>query len=336
MKKENLLAVVLNVIIAFAFCTSCSQKSMKTERVQVSPKVLTDSLFIKNAASFICIGDYLVLQDPRQGSNFIKIYDTKGHLVSEVGQIGNGPEEFILPECIPFGKNKFLTWNRYGTFQTAVSSPDNQFRPEFKNFHVFNGKNQSIQLCENGNFIAYDPTKDQVITLYSPDGKEIASAGKLPFPSNIADREHFYSGKIVYNPENQTLLLYLEVLPYAATFKVTSSNISLLNERTFGNPEYTINGDQMQVKEGGKDCLVGCCLTEDFIISIMNDPDYTGNDNSQSSPKRHTVGVFDYDFNLVKIVNLGMPRYNLAASGEDNTFYAIVQNPENSIVEIEL
>lgn len=336
MRKENLLAVVLNVIIAFAFCISCNQKSVKTERVQVSPKVLTDSLFIKNAASFICIGDYLVLQDPRQGSNFIKIYDTKGHLVSEVGQIGNGPEEFILPECIPFGKNKFLTWNRYGTFQTAVSSPDNQFRPEFKNFHVFNGKNQSIQLCENGNFIAYDPTKDQVITLYSPDGKEIASAGKLPFPSNIADREHFYSGKIVYNPENQTLLLYLEVLPYAATFKVTSSNISLLNERTFGNPEYTINGDQMQVKEGGKDCLVGCCLTEDFIISIMNDPDYTGNDNSQSSPKRHTVGVFDYDFNLVKIVNLGMPRYNLAASGEDNTFYAIVQNPENSIVEIEL
>lgn len=336
MRKENLLAVVLNVIITFAFCTSCSQKSVKTERVQVSPKVLTDSLFIKNAASFICIGDYLVLQDPRQGSNFIKIYDTKGHLVSEVGQIGNGPEEFIIPECIPFGKNKFLTWNRYGTFQTAVSSPDNQFRPEFKNFHVFNGKNQSIQLCENGNFIAYDPTKDQVITLYSPDGKEIASAGKLPFPSNIADREHFYSGKIVYNPENQTLLLYLEVLPYAATFKVTSSNISLLNERTFGNPEYTINGDQMQVKEGGKDCLAGCCLTEDFIISIMNDPDYTGNDNSQSSPKRHTVGVFDYDFNLVKIVNLGMPRYNLAASGEDNTFYAIVQNPENSIVEIEL
>lgn len=336
MRKGNLLAVVLNVIIAFAFCTSCSQKSMKTERVQVSPKVLTDSLFIKNAASFICIGDYLVLQDPRQGSNFIKIYDTKGHLVSEVGQIGNGPEEFILPECIPFGKNKFLTWNRYGTFQTAVSSPDNQFRPEFKNFHVFNGKNQSIQLCENGNFIAYDPTKDQVITLYSPDGKEIASAGKLPFPSNIADREHFYSGKIVYNPENQTLLLYLEVLPYAATFKVTSSNISLLNERTFGNPEYTINEDQMQIKEGGKDCLVGCCLTEDFIISIMNDPDYTGNDNSQSSPKRYTVGVFDYDFNLVKIVNLGMPRYNLAASGEDNIFYAIVQNPENSIVEIEL
>lgn len=336
MRKGNLLAVVLNVIIAFAFCTSCSQKSMKTERVQVSPKVLTDSLFIKNAASFICIGDYLVLQDPRQGSNFIKIYDTKGHLVSEVGQIGSGPEEFILPECIPFGKNKFLTWNRYGTFQTAVSSPDNQFRPEFKNFHVFNGKNQSIQLCENGNFIAYDPTKDQVITLYSPDGKEIASAGKLPFPANIADREHFYSGKIVYNPENQTLLLYLEVLPYAATFKVTSSNISLLNERTFGNPEYTINGDQMQVKEGGKDCLVGCCQTEDFIISIMNDPDYTGNDNSQSSPKRHTVGVFDYDFNLVKIVNLRMPRYNLAASGEDNTFYAIVQNPENSIVEIEL
>lgn len=336
MRKGNLLAVVLNVIIAFAFCTSCSQKSMKTERVQVSPKVLTDSLFIKNAASFICIGDYLVLQDPRQGSNFIKIYDTKGHLVSEVGQIGNGPEEFILPECIPFGKNKFLTWNRYGTFQTAVSSPENQFRPEFKNFHVFNGKNQSIQLCENGNFIAYDPAKDQVITLYSPDGKEIASACKLPFPSNIADREHFYSGKIVYNPENQTLLLYLEVLPYAATFKVTSSNISLLNERTFGNPEYTINEDQMQVKEGGKDCLVGCCLTEDFIISIMNDPDYTGNDNSQSSPKRHTVGVFDYDFNLVKIVNLGMPRYNLAASGEDNTFYAIVQNPENNIVEIEL
>lgn len=89
---------LLNVIIALAFCISCSQKSVRTERVQVSPKVLTDSLFIKNAASFICIGDYLVLQDPRQASNFIKIYDTKGHLVSEVGQIGNGPEEFILPE----------------------------------------------------------------------------------------------------------------------------------------------------------------------------------------------------------------------------------------------
>lgn len=76
-------------------------------------------------------------------------------------------------------------------------------------------------------------------------------------------------------------------------------------------------------------------LANDYIVSIFNDPDYTGSDHSQTSPVRNTVEVYDYNLNLIKIAYINMPRHKLASQGKDNSFYSIVQNPEYSITKVD-
>ena len=328
----------LIIIYVTLFCclfTGCNQSIKKTERLTINPITLTKGLEMKRVANFICTDKYLFVQDPQLVNNFIKVYDLEGNFISEFGNIGNGPEEFIVPECIPY-KNGVLTWNKYGTFTTAISLDTNKFIQEFIKIPIFNKENLSVQINSDGNYITYNPNKEHVITLFSPEGIEIASAGKLPYPQEISEKEYLYSGKIIYNHYNKKLLLYLDVFPYAAVFTIDKNKITMDTEKKLANLDYTISNHQMQIKEGGKDCMSNCCLTKNYIISILNDPDYKGYDNSQSSPKRFTVGVYDYNLNLVKIVNLKSPRYNLAAQGNDDSFYAIVQNPENDIVKVKL
>lgn len=50
----------------------------------------------------------------------------------------------------------------------------------------------------------------------------------------------------------------------------------------------------------------------------------------------HTVFLYDYDGNLVKIVDLGIPVMRIAADCQDNVLYAIGADPDYILVKYEL
>lgn len=328
---------ILKTIILLFLFISCNQNSSNIERINITPEIISDELYIQRNCNLIRTNNHLYLGDIKQGDKFIKIYNSNGSFNTGIGQIGNGPEEFTTPDIIPYKDDDILVWNRYGRFNSAISQKTTygiDLIPISMPF--INESLASLQTDLDGNFITYNPTKKNIITLYSKDGEEIISAGKLPYPQNISNNNEVYSGKIIYNSYNKTLLLALNMLPYAAVYKLEKNNITLLKEKELNKAEYLISDNAINIKEPGKDCFTEFCLTRDYIITILNDPDYRGSDHSQTSPKRNTVGVYDYNLNLVKIVNINMPRYRLAASGKDNSFYSIVQNPEYCIVKVDL
>ena len=326
-------------IAAFLFLLiGCNQHPQKVERINMIPKVITNELYISKNCKLIKTNDFFYISDIKETDGFIKIYNPDGSFNTSIGKIGNGPEEFTTPYITPYKDEGILVWNQWGRYNSAISQNTkegmvlNPITTCFINENV-----ASLQTDFEGNFIIYNPTKKEgIITLYSKDGKEIASAGKLPYPQDISNRQECFSGNIMYNPYNKKLVLALNTLPYTAVYQIKDNNITLLNEQEIGDAEYHISVNNMNIPNPGKDCLVGFCLTKDYIVSILNDPDYKGTDRSQTSPKRHTVGVYDYNLNLIKIANLNMPRINLASQGNDNSFYSIVLNPEYSIVKAEL
>lgn len=329
---------IFYITILILLLGSCKQRSHEVERVNLTPEVISDELFISRYSQLVKTSNHFYVCDVKEKDGFIKIYNPDGSFNQSIGKIGNGPEEFTTPYMIPYKKDGILTWNKWGRFNSAISqNTENGMSLSPISIHFINDSVASLQTDLEGNFIAYNPTKkDGIITLYSKEGKEIASAGKLPYPQEISNKQECFSGNIMYNPYNKKLVLALNQLPYAAVYQIKNNKITFLNEQEMGKAEYNISDNSMNIPHSGKDCLVGFCLTDDYIVSILNDPDYKEDDRSQTSPKRNTVGVYDYNLNLIKIVNLNMPRINLAAQGNDNCFYSIVLNPEYSIVKVDL
>lgn len=334
MKYYKLFYIAISLFIFI----SCNQYPQKIERVNVTPEIITDELYISKKSKLIKTNNLFYISDINEIDGFIKIYNSSGAFNTSIGKIGDGPGEFTTPNIISYKNDGVLVWNKWGRFNSAISKKAGErivLSPITMPF--INENAASLQTDLEGNFIVYNPTKKEgIITLYSKDGKEITSAGKLPYPQEISNRQESFSGEIIYNPYNKKLVLALNTLPYVSVYQIKNNQITLLNEQEIGEVEYHVSDNNMNIPNSGKDCLVGFCLTKDYIVSVLNDPDYTGTDRSQTSPKRHTVGVYDYNLNLVKIVNLNMPRVKLAAQGKDNYFYAIVLNPEYSIAKVKL
>ena len=81
-------------------------------------------------------------------------------------------------------------------------------------------------------------------------------------------------------------------------------------------------------------------MSKDYIITLERDRDRDPIDEStvgrDVSKCPHTVFLYDYDGNLVKIVDLGIPVMRIAADCQDNVLYAIGADPDYILVKYEL
>lgn len=96
-----------------------------------------------------------------------------------------------------------------------------------------------------------------------------------------------------------------------------------------------VNGE---LKFNERIMLIGeVTATKDYFVAarhreFKNDIDIT----TGWTKRPQTLYLYDYDLNLKKIVDIGMPIVRITGNENTNTVYAIVINPEFSIVKIEL
>lgn len=318
--------------------SGCSEKEKKVMRETITPEIIIEDLMMIRDPYFLCTDKHIILssRDNIPGDKFLKVYDLNGTLLDEGGMIGNGPNELNNPRVFLYNENSVFVWdmNLPTAFIYEIDKDGKLTEQPVK--HPFSVREIiSVQTDKKSNFIVYNPKNEDILTVCSSDGTTIMSGGKLPFPESIKEKDYYYQGEIIYNRYNQNLFLFLRQIPYAAIYKIDDSGITLIHEKMLGPKNYTIADNKMRI-ETQENCFTDCCFTKDYIVSLKNDPDYTGNDHSRTSPKRHVATLYDYEFNMKKIINLQMVRNRFIAKGNDNTFYAAVENPENSIVKVTL
>lgn len=334
--KKSVIAIHVCVLI---WIVGCKREPILVERVSVTPEMLTDSVFTNRALSFFTTENHIILQDFDREGAFIKIYNQSGRFEEEVGRIGQGPGEFVTPSSIQYGANAIFTRdlnsNRASIVNLTRSDGDN-FASRFVSCPFIESNIVDLTSDMSDNFIVYNPESDSIITVFNPNGKIITSFGKLPFLSSITNKRSAYFGRIFYNSFTKKLVLSLGSIPYTAVYEFDGIKGKLLCEKQFAEFDHRLSNGELILEERGKNCLVGCTLTKNYIVCIENDPDYTGTDHSRTSPKRYTIGLYDYNLNLRKIVNLNMVRNELTSSGKDDVLYVLAQNPEFCIVKVEL
>lgn len=338
--KTNSISILL-IVIATQLFICCKEQSSSVEYTHVTPTIVTDSVFTKRAYRFWVSDKHIGYQDFSKDEGFIKIYDMGGKFVGEAGKMGQGPSEFILPKCALYKQNSILAAdlevNKTRQTVFSLSEKGNEIIQESIELPFLNENDvTAFSTDKEGNIVIYSPNNDDILTLWDKDGTKLASGGTLPYPMTIANKDVVYTGNIYVNTHNNKLLLCLNNMPYSAVYQIENDTIKLLKEKEFAHMDYLIVDNKMQFESAGKNCMVESCLTKDYIVDLKNDPNYTGDDHSQGSPKRYTVEILDYDLNPIMLVNLGMVRFNLAAYGKDNSFFVLGANPDYCIAKVDL
>ena len=127
--------------------------------------------------------------------------------------------------------------------------------------------------------------------------------------------------------------------PYLALYQQGEDEFSFVWEWRTDGDEYEIRNNEVIFDRRVKG-VRGLCMSKDFIITLQRDRRKDDTDEStvgrDASKCPRTVFLYDYDGNLVKIVDLGIPVMRIASEEQSNTLYAIGVNPDFVLVKYEL
>ncbi|WP_270542353.1 BF3164 family lipoprotein [Butyricimonas paravirosa] len=338
MKKKFLLySLCLLTFIA------CKSGSTEIERLTLSPSsTILDSLFTQLPGSLILCNNYLVWEDPFNPNYFLHVVDINAKKeIGTMGLIGRGPKEFITPLSISSIGNKIFTYDlnqnkqAYYSIDSMLANKDPFILlPPLPIEDCLD----IVQIAE-GEFISTHPQNEQLFQWIHQDST-VSFFGKSPIKEKLKDYYNSRQGTLFYNPYNQKLIYSASLFPYIALYEKEGNNFQLKWEKVSSKNFYEIkNGNIHFIEEAQVPHEI--ILTKDYIITLEKE------ENTPTPTKRtagirdlsqvpNTIFVYDYDFNLKKIIDMGMPILRIETKGNSNTIYAVGIDLDFCIVTYEI
>lgn len=325
---------ILIVVVCALSLVSCHEKK-SVQRIQLIPKVLTDSIYTLMPGDLMFTGKHLVWSDPFTDSCFLHVLDLEGKELGQMGKSGQGPGEFVTPVTNRFCiDNSFFAVDANGTTKGYLSIDS-----------LLEGKNGFIPLIEEKSRLGMSKMAQNVYYKTTEDGSEfyfqscingkISSFGVYP----IREVKQHLGGYEVYD-SNRGLFAYTSfTLPYLALYKKQGNDFCLLWDTEIPISKYDIvNGEIVPDRKqmGGGDIAI----SKDYIVVLQRD--YATDSTDESTVGRdiskcpRTVFLYDFESHLVKIVDLGMPVMRIASVPDSNKLYVIGAYPDYVLAEYNL
>ncbi len=331
MKNSYLLLLCL-------FLLSCGKEKANVMRENLFPQLVSDDIMTTMPGRFIVTDKYLVWVDPFARDYFVHVHDKlTGDKLGMMGKVGEGPEEFITGGisnyCID---NRFRARDANGNTQGYLSIDSLLLHKKtFIPLSEEEKKNiPDMAEVEKGVFITQTEDGSNAYFAANVYGKE-TNFGVYPIPEV---KEHV-GGYQAYDAQSGLFAYCSFEFPYLALYKRNGDTFELQWEYKSEDVDYEVVEDRLVIdrKQGG---ISGVCLCRDYIVALQRDGTKDHTDVSKigrdATKCPRTVFLYDYDSNLVKIIDLGMPVMRIAADRKSNTFYAIGVNPEFIIAKYDL
>ncbi|MCQ4874130.1 TolB-like 6-bladed beta-propeller domain-containing protein [Butyricimonas paravirosa] len=338
----TLASTLLTGIIMFCSCSTSSKKNI--ERLTLHPTaVILDSMFTQMPGILILCDHYLVWEDPFRSDYFLHVIDlnTKKE-VGVMGEFGRGPKEFITPIPTKSIGNKIFTYD-LNLDQQAYYSIDSLLagKDPFISHPLDPIKNclDVIQIAEN-EFISIQPENEHPFQWIHSDSS-ISFFGESPLKEKVDMDYTTRMGGLYYNPYNKKFIYNTCLFPYFALYEQKDSIFQLKWEKTAPKTSYEIKDGKFHFHDND-DRPLEIVLTKDYIVALQQDKDTEFPTTKRTSGIRDfstvptTLLVYDYDFNLKKIINMGMPILRIASKGDSNTLYTVGIDLDFCILRYEL
>lgn len=326
--------VVIVSFIFFLFC-SCS-KDKEIPRINQYSQVLNDELLTTMPGDLLLVDNYLVWSDPFSHNHFLHVHSAStGKELGVMGKVGKGPKEFVTPMinryCVD---NKIFAVDANGK-TVGFLSIDSLINGQESFCEVSDTERElKMEKMDHGMYI--ETTKNGSETYFRSviDGHE-SFCGVYPIPKI---KKHIGTYEF-YDSTRGLFVVTSFRFPYLALYKRENSVFTLLWERKADQKNYIITDDDIifdRKIKGASDV----CMSKDYIITLERDREKDPVDESivrrDISKFPHTVFLYDYTGNLLKIVDVGMPIMRIVAGSNSNTLYMIGGNPDYVLAKCEL
>lgn len=332
----------LYIILLFLFC-SCTISNKKNsnkeiERISETPIILSDNLLSNLPGMLLVYEKEIVWLNYSSLDGFISIFDKQtGEEITSFGRIGEGPQEIFTPKITKGWNNEVIAYDLnsskvlFYSLDTLLNG--NKRVPKVKKMKEMKQKLRLIQV-DDTSYVLFG-TEDKMPFLLLNNGNE-SYFGNYPIKNSdeISNKMTVFQGAISYNPYNQYLLYSVGEMSYMSLYEYVNGMFSLKWEKHFSEVEYTITNNKMKITKTPEYVATLLCMTKDYIVTIDRDKE-----NESPLPPKKTKGrdfsrapqslfVYDYDMNLLKIVNFGLPILSVASDGLSNEVFFIGVNPE--------
>lgn len=333
---------IITSLLAFLllYTSSCSEES-SVERQSIKSTMVKTDLMTSMPGELLAFEDLLVWFDLNPDS-FLHVEDIKtGKTIQEIGRLGSGPEDFTAPFISWYPNKKVLVTDCFAE-RAMILSLDSIAKmtplaiPFSKKSLQCVGENLFVQSCTG---------KDSPL-IFWVNGTGIPF-GKYPLENKkISNVEEVFQGIHSYNPQNGCLVQSFPELSQITCYRLIKNQFVEEWTKRLPGVDYQIDSNGvLRINEVENPAPSAIALTKDYIVTIERDErteEITIENHSENrflrnfSKAPQTLFVYDYDFQLKKILHTRIPMFRLAANGSDNVVYFIGVQEEFCIAKYNL
>lgn len=332
----------INVIILLVALLSACKGKEQNESVSVSALkhevLMDDSFLIGQVREMTLMDDSIpVLLNNMRAEKAVHILDYVNQRDMEVGNLGQGPDEFLFPSSLSVDGQTLSLWDinkkRYSSIRLSLKDSTFQISHRFSadqsllhtqilplsdNTYLATGfyeKHRFILLDENGGCIK------GMEDIFARDEEEKKISGFA--------RAQVYQGKMVVNPSKTKLLHALTTSDILSFYDIQADGtLKSIKEEVRSYPKYNPDGAQ---DASSMTCYYMDAYATDQYVYLL----YSGRkmmDSVEKSEQGNTIYVFDWEGNKVKEYQLDIDIANMCVTKDDSRIFAIAYLPDPILV----
>ena len=345
-KKDFTKSMWKSVTIATYFLTcimfsSCQNKDKPIERININTEIAYDSIYSRMPGTLLKLDNYLIWQDPFSIENFIHIIDLKkGQEIGTMGTIGQGPEEFNTPVISSVGNNNIFVFDLNTTHQAfySIDSLKNNKKPYIRyKDNDLKSITKKIPIGKD-QFVILQPSESKRFRMVK-DGNSFEFGSPFIEGKDFENKYDINQGNIELNPQKDKFVFASYLFPYIEIYDTKKEDIPLLFSSSISPKLYKRIGTEIKKDPSRRGCL-SMTLTKEYIVTIQRDYEVDDTDEStvgmDFNKLPQTLFLYDYNGNMKRIVNVGIPVFNLIGDIKRNTVYVMGVDPEFVIIKCEL
>ena len=327
-----------------ALLFSCSTKKEQEEVIiqSLTHEVLMgDEYLIGKINDMALMNDSIPVVINVRSDNAFQVLDYSRKKVLEVGNVGQGPDDFLLSFGLSSGMENTFSANDVNRrrFSTVHLNPeDDSWRVEHhlkfdSLMHIY------VQPIANNRYVATGIYDDCHLMLLDEKGKPLKGFGEWPYqdeqekkvPGKI--RASVYQGKLEVSPSGDKLVFAVASGDMLYFYRILpNGELELISkhENTYAHYEHTTGAHYGTAPFSNIDA----CATDDYVYTL-----YAGRSLKEHGMKcfqGNLIRVYDWKGTLVKKLQLDVDVEQIVVSKDDRKIYAIADLPDPVLVVFEL
>ena len=339
-RKQNMRTHVFLATCLLALFCSCSTKKEQGEVVVQSLKhdvLMGDEYLIGKINDMALMNDSIPVVINVGSDKAFQVLDYSRKKVIEVGNVGQGPDDFLLSFGLSSKSGNSFSVNDVNRrrFSTVHLNPeDDSWRVEhplkFESIqHIY------IKPIVNNRYVATGIYEDCHLKLLDEKGMTLQGVGEWPYqdeqekkvPGSI--RASVYQGKLEVSPSVDKLAFVVTSADIMYFYRILpDGNLELISkqENAYAHYDHT-NGAHYG---SAPHHYIDACTTEDYVYTL-----YSGRNLKEHGMKcfqGNLIRVYDWEGKLVKKLQLDIDVKQIAVSKDNRKIYAIADLPDPVLV----